>query len=128
MLGCKKCSSTSYVKNGFVRQKQRYICKACGCTFVEGDERSKPATEIKQSLCVLLYALGGTTFNGLARILSLSPTTVYDWIREIAEQIEMPIISDDIKEIEFDEMWHFIKKKQENAGLSKHLIVALAKP
>ena len=30
----------------------------------------------------------------------------------------------EIKEMEFDEMWHYINKKKENFGLSKHLSVA----
>jgi hypothetical protein len=32
---CKNCKSELVVKNGFVRGKQRFLCKACGLNFVE---------------------------------------------------------------------------------------------
>jgi hypothetical protein len=35
-----------------------------------------------------------------------------------------PEISEDIQEIEFDEMWHFRKKKTTNFGSSRRLTVA----
>ena len=33
MCKCKKCESNEYVKAGFVKGKQRYKCKKCGCQF-----------------------------------------------------------------------------------------------
>lgn len=33
MEECKNCKSTETVKNGLVRQKQRYKCKSCGTTL-----------------------------------------------------------------------------------------------
>jgi len=35
----KNCGSTHYIKNGKIREKQRYKCKECGYNFVVGDER-----------------------------------------------------------------------------------------
>jgi len=49
MEGCKNCKSTETVKNGLVRQKQRYKCKSCGHNFVCGDERRKKSTELKRT-------------------------------------------------------------------------------
>ena len=37
----KKCDNKDCTKNGFVRGKQRYICKHCSTSFVLGDERGK---------------------------------------------------------------------------------------
>ncbi|GAB6161950.1 hypothetical protein JCM12298_11090 [Desulfothermus naphthae] len=36
----------------------------------------------------------------------------YRWIKEEAESLPEPVISNEIKEIEFDEMWHFIQSKK----------------
>ena len=50
MIACKNCQDTQTVKNGFVRDKQRYKCKTCGYNFVLGDERHSHSTEVKKSL------------------------------------------------------------------------------
>ena len=56
MPKCKKCCSSETVKSGKVRGKQRYLCKRCGCHFVEGDEREEAA--FFKDLCNLLADLG----------------------------------------------------------------------
>ncbi len=43
---------------------------------------------------------------------------------EEAESLPEPVISNEIKEIEFDEMWHFIQSKKTKYGLSRRWIVA----
>ena len=45
-----------------------------------------------------------------------------NWIKKGAE-VKMPEIMNDINEIEFDEMWHFIGSKKTKNGSSKLLIV-----
>jgi IS1 transposase len=49
----------------------------------------------------------------------VSRTTVYYWIRQAAARTEEPIIADDIREIEFDEMWHFIQSKKRKLWIIK---------
>ncbi|MGH9470127.1 MAG: IS1/IS1595 family N-terminal zinc-binding domain-containing protein, partial [Terriglobia bacterium] len=49
MNGCKRCDSKEVVKNGCVRDQQRYKCKSCGLNFVMGDKRVKPDTAIKRA-------------------------------------------------------------------------------
>ena len=34
-LRCKGCGSEEHVKNGLMRGKQRYRCKACGLNFTD---------------------------------------------------------------------------------------------
>ena len=48
MVACKNCQNTQTVKNGFVRDKQRYKCKICGYNFVLGDERRPHTTRSKR--------------------------------------------------------------------------------
>jgi transposase len=47
MIPCKNCHQNNTVKNGYVRNKQRYKCHSCGYNFVEGDARHKRETEMK---------------------------------------------------------------------------------
>ena len=128
MVTCKNCHDPHTVKNGFVRAKQRYKCKLCGYNFVLGDERHSQATEVKKALCIILYSLGKASFGFLAKLFGVSRTTTYYWIRQAAASTDEPAITEDIQEIEFDEMWHFIQSKKEKSGLLKPWIVAQGEP
>ena len=124
MLICKKCGSDKSVKNGVVGGKQRYKCKKCGCNFREGDQRTNEKVMAKKALCILLYSMAKGSFRMMGRILGIDHTLVYRWVRAYGESLPEPEVSGDIQEIEFDEMWHFIKSKKTNFGSSKPLIVA----
>jgi len=50
------------------------------------------------------------------RILDVHYTLVYRWIRECGESLPEPIVSGDTKEMEFDEMRHFLGQKRETLG------------
>ena len=45
MILCKHCGSDECVKNGLIKEKQRYLCKACFKTFRVGDDREKYSLE-----------------------------------------------------------------------------------
>lgn len=124
MVSCKTCNEQEIVKNGRVRGIQRYKCKACGLNFIEGDKRFKRETAVKKALCVILYSLGKASFSMLGKILNHSPSIIYRWVVESIENTEEPSISQDLQEIEFDEMWHFLQKKVKNSGSSRPWIVA----
>jgi len=124
MVLCKSCHSDRIVKNETVRGKKRYKCKVCALNFVESDFRVKACVEIKKALAGVLYSLGKASFGMLGKIFGHSRSLIYRWIVKKAEKIPEPAVSNNIQEIEFDEMWHFVKKKLKNSGLSKHWIVA----
>ncbi len=124
MVTCKRCDSDAVVKNGKVRDKARYKCRKCGLNFVEGDERINESLVVKKALAVILYSLGKASFNMLGKIFGHSPSLLYRWITEEMEKLPEPAIPGDIKEMEFDEMWHFIGSKKTNSGSSKRWIVA----
>lgn len=124
MEQCKRCDSKQWVKHGFVRRKQRYRCKRCGYHFVEGDERVNESLPVKKALAVILYSLGKASFGMLGKIFGHSRSLTYRWIVEEAAKLSEPVISGDIKEMEFDEMWHFIGSKKTRNGYSKRWIVA----
>jgi len=123
-MKCKKCSNERVTRNGIVRKKQRYKCKECGLNFVEGDERTSAGIVALKALVVLFYALGKGSYGMLGKIFNRNPSLIYRWIKEAGLALEEPVIDGEIKEIEFDEMWHFIGKKNGNCGSSKPLTVA----
>ena len=130
MIQCKKCYQNKITKNGIVRQQQRYRCKSCGHNFISGDKRTiaDPKTEIKKALSVILYSLGKASFGFIGKLFNVNRSTAYRWIRDISKTIEEPKISNDIKEMEFDEMWHFIGSKKTKNGSLKPWIVAQGEP
>jgi transposase-like protein len=123
MVVCKKCNSDQAVKNGIVSGKQRYKCKQCGSNFRLGDGRTNNSVAAKKALCVLLYAMAKGSYRMMGKILGIDHTQVYRWIRSFGESLPEPAIPDNITEIEFDEMWHFIGSKKTVFGSSKPLTV-----
>ena len=128
MVRCKHCHSENVVKNGIVRGKQRYLCGNCNNNFTEGDKRVKESLPSKKALAVLLYSLGKSSFGILGRIFGVSRSLTYRWIVEAAANLPEPEVPGTIKEMEFDEMWHFIGSKKTSVGSSKRLIVAQGEP
>jgi len=120
---CKNCKSEKFVKNGKARNKQRYKCKDCGLNFVIGDERTNEKIIALKALVVLFYALGKGSYGMLGKIFKRDPSLIYRWIREAGILCDEPKIDGEIREMEFDEMWHFIGSKKENFGSLKPLTV-----
>ena len=120
---CKKCRGEEVVKNGHIRGQQRYKCKGCGCSFILGDKRAKPESAAKRALAVILYALGKASYGFIAKLFGVTRAAVLKWIRKEGARIDKPKIPSNIKEMEFDEMWHFIGSKKTSYGSSKPWIV-----
>ena len=85
MCKCKRCNSKEIRKNGFVRGSQRYKCKTCGYNFVEKERNGKP--DAYKNLAVLLYSTGKASYRYIAKLLNVSATAVYNWVKEFGELI-----------------------------------------
>jgi len=120
---CKKCGSEEAVKSGIISGKQRYSCKVCRCNFREGDKRTNSKVVAKKALCVLLYAMAKGSYRMMGHILDVDHAQIYRWIRSFGESLPEAEVSGEIKHLEFDEMWHFIRSKKEKYGYSKRSIV-----
>jgi transposase len=116
------------VKNGRVRGQQRYRCKACGFNFIEGDLRVDDTLVIKKALAVILYSVAKASFGMLGHIFGVSRSLACRWIKAEAERLPEPEVPGDIREMEFDEMWHFIGSKKTKYGSSRPWIVAHGEP
>ena len=87
MIECKRCGATQIVKSGMVRGKQRYLCKQCGCHFVEGDGRETSVSSIIKLLCAIFEALGvKQQYREIGGYLKRDPALIYRWMNEGAKK------------------------------------------
>jgi transposase-like protein len=120
-LRCKGCGSEEHVKNGFMRGKQRYRCKACGLNFTDTPPRGMPLRVKVEA--VLLY-LSGLSMNRTAKLLGVSTPSVQAWIERFAEvYAQKPEPEGRAVVVELDEMWHFLKKRPTSSGCGRLGIV-----
>ena len=115
-MQCPKCGSDDRRKAGFVKEKQRWLCKGCGCKYTRSTPRGKPP-ELKQR-ALQLY-LEGMGFRAIGRILDVSNVAVLKWIRAFGEKAERNLSPAPTSKIAMiDEVWHFVHYTQ-NTGKPK---------
>src|SRR3954462_3480790 len=108
-LRYKRCGSEEHVKNGLMRTKQRYRCKACGLNFTDTPTRGKPLA--LKVAAVLLY-VSGLSMNRTAQLLGVSTPTIQAWLEQFAAAYaQKPEPEGRAVVIELDEMWRYLKKK-----------------
>lgn len=123
-LLCLKCGSKEAIKSGHARGQQRYKCKACGYQYTRTTERGRP---FKDKVLAVVLFLSGLSMNATATIVGVSAKTVYMWIKEFYHKYaEMPEPTDGVKEMELDEMHHYLSKKNRNCGYGKLYVMNLA--
>ncbi len=116
-LRCKRCESEEWVKNGLMRGKQRYRCKACGLNFTDTPPRGMPLRV--KAAAILLY-VSGLSMNRTAKLLGVSVSSVQDWIaRFAATYAQKPEPEGRALVIELDEMWHYLKKSPASSGCGR---------
>lgn len=120
-LSCKRCGSTSFIKNGFVRGLQRYRCQRCSFNFTATPRRGR--SEAVKALAILLYSFGKASFRVLGKLLGVSAVSAYKWVRQAAETLPEPEVREEIREMELDELWHFLQAKKTSVGFGKPMIV-----
>jgi transposase len=117
MVTCKHCGEDKLVKDGYVKNKQRYLCKDCGRTFRGGDERERYSVE--QKLRVIKLYTDGVGMRSIERAEGVSTPLLIHWIRNFGKMIRekissMPIPNDakDIEILEMDELFTYYQKKR----------------
>ena len=120
-LRCKGCGGEEHIKNGFMRGKQRYRCKACGLNFTDTPPRGLPLA--LKATAVLLY-VSGLSMNRTAKLLGVSTPTIQAWIEQFAKvHAQKPAPEGRAVVIELDEMWHYLKKSRASSGSGRLGIV-----
>src|SRR5215211_4797424 len=80
-LCCKRCGSAEHVKNGLMRDQQRYLCKDCGLNFTNTPPRGKP---LALKAAAVLLSVSGLSMNRTAKLLGVSTPTVQAWLEQFA--------------------------------------------
>ena len=120
-LRCKRCGSDEHVKNGLMRNKQRYLCKGCGLNFTNTPARGKPLA--LKAAAVLLH-VSGLSMNRTAKLLGVSTPTVQAWLESFAAAYaQKPEPEGRAVVIELDEMGHYLKKSPSRSGSGRLGIV-----
>jgi transposase-like protein len=116
MILCKHCGNEKIVKDGMVKNRQRYLCKGCDKTFRLGDNREKYPLE-KRIKVVKLY-IEGMGLRSIERVEGVPSSLLVHWIRGFSRMIREKIcttqVPDDAKEIailEMDELFTYYQKK-----------------
>ena len=123
-LRCKRCGGEEHVKNGLMRGKQRYRCKACGLNFTDTPPRGMP---LRVKVTAVLLYLSGLSMNRTAKLLGVSTPSVMTWIEQFAEAYaQKPEPEGRAVVVELDEMWHFLKKSGTSSGSGRLGIVLQA--
>jgi transposase len=120
-LSCKRCGSTSFIKNGFVRALQRYRCQTCGWNFTATPQRGHPETI--RALAVVLYSIGKVSYRRLGELLGVSHVSAYKWVCQAMAGWPEPKARAEIKEMNLNELWYFLRSKGLSAGSGKPFIV-----
>src|SRR4051794_24761268 len=103
-----------HVKNGFMRGKQRYPCRACGLTLPDTPPRGMP---LRIKVTAVLLCLSGLSMNRTAKLLGVSTPSMQAWIERFAEvYAQKPEPEGRAVVVELDEMWHFLKKSRPSSG------------
>ena len=120
-LRCKRCGSEEHTRNGLMRGKRRYRCKARGLNCTDTPPRGMPLA-VKVT-AVLLY-VSGPSMNRTAKLLGASTPSVMAWIEQFAkDHARKPEPQGRAVVIELDEMWHHLKKSRTSSGSGRLGIV-----
>jgi transposase len=120
-LRCKRCGSEEHTRNGFMRGKQRYRCRACGLNFTDTPPRGMP---LRTKVTAVLLYVSGLSMNRTAKLLGVSTPSVMAWIEQFAKTYaQKPAPEGRAVVIELDEMWHYLKKSPTSSGCGRLGIV-----
>ena len=119
-MKCSKCNSEDRVKRGFVKGRQRYMCKSCGYNYtVDQKSTAQPNSTKRKALQMYLEGLG---FRSIGRILGVSHVAVYNWIKSFGSKVDEIKSDANVDIVEIDEMHSYIGDKKTTVGYGLLLI------
>jgi transposase-like protein len=86
LVSCPRCQSSSSVKDGIVRKKQRFLCKSCNFRYTLQTILQQKSSRNTRRKALILY-LEGFGYREIGRMLNVSHVSIQNWIKEF-EMIE----------------------------------------
>ncbi|MDR2267090.1 MAG: hypothetical protein LBE09_05865 [Christensenellaceae bacterium] len=111
---CTKCKSTNYVKNGFRRKTQSYLCKDCGHQFIE----RKQSCDIE--VLVSLYALG-LSYRTVGILAGIDCSTVFRKVSAYMRQRNLENANELTISISKDELMNYIRERAKSVDLGQNV-------
>ena len=126
-IKCKYCNSNLVFKIGHssYNNKQRYKCNNCNKTWTEGEDSRIKHSLTERKFCITSY-LNGMSMRGIQKILSVVYNkkvhiqNIVHWIKnadkilqEEIEERQKELKNKEIKILEMDELFTYIKKNPE---------------
>ncbi len=123
-MKCTHCNSERFVKNGKIKQKQRFLCKNCNKTFYD-QEKSRYTDDFKRE-CLHFY-LRGTGIRAIAEVKKMPHSLLIHWIKTAAKNTKEKLRQElekveKIDVLEIDELCTYVKKNLLNAQKTKQNI------
>ena len=119
-MQCPKCKTERFVKDGIVKSKQRYKCKACNFRYTVIQKSTGKPLHLKR-FALQLY-LEGLGFRSIGRVLKVSNVSILNWIRQFGEQVKSLQSDEPVSVTEIDEMHTYIGIKKTINGYGLLLI------
>lgn len=119
-MKCPKRVSETFAKAGFIRKKQRFLCKNCGCQFTQ-DFIGRYGQNVK--LQALKLYKEGNGFRRIGRILGISFEIARLWILDLLQHFK-PNFGGEYDAVEADELCTFLKNEKTKDGFGL-LIIAI---
>lgn len=92
------------------------------CAVPSIRERRQGDIRLKDKVLAVVLFLSGLSMNATASTVGVSEKTVYMWITEFYHKYaEMPVPTDEVKGMDFDEMYHYLSKKTKVLDLESYL-------
>ncbi|MBX2827092.1 MAG: IS1 family transposase [Flavobacteriaceae bacterium] len=110
-MGCRYCNGLNVIKRGKRNGIQRYHCKDCRKSFQ--DSYSYQAYNLAIDDLIKSLLREGCGVRSASRILNISCGTVLSRMLKISKQVEVPKFQSFGCKFEVDEMWTFIKRKDD---------------
>ena len=118
-LICPTCGSDDIVKNGLTRRaKQNHKCRDCGRQFVQDPQWKRLGQPFDRSRFALidLMLLERIPLAGIARVLSLSESSLQQYVNQLYEQVpqKVEVVPKEKGKltVQMDELWSFVDDKK----------------
>jgi insertion element IS1 protein InsB len=115
-LTCPRCGSLAIKKNGRSKQgKQRFRCNYCFRQFLTDYSYQGCRPEVRQ--LIVPMTLNGSGIRDITRVLGVSINTVLKTIKQAASKASEPRLPGRVTDLQVDEMWSFVGKKENQRWL-----------
>ena len=119
-MKCSKCQSENKIRNGIVRNVQRYKCKECGKNF--SIDYSQVAERDRRRRFGLAMYLEGLGFHSIARLLNVSHVSVMNWVKKYGSELSKIRNPKPVHVMELDEIHSYVGSKKTINGFGLLLI------